>query len=51
MGTELLKGAVATLSLAKISHDKLESFYVDAMDFSKAEKLTLSLEKKIFKNC
>ncbi len=51
MGTELLKGAVATLSLAKISHDKLESFYVDAMDFSKAEKLTLSLEEKIFKNC
>ena len=51
MGTELLKGAVSTLKLAKLSHDKLESFYIDAMDFSKTETLTIDLEEKIFKNC
>ena len=51
MGTELLKGAVSTLRLALASHDKLESFYIDAMDFSKTEILTSELEQKIFKNC
>lgn len=50
MGAELLKGAVSTLRLAKVSHDKLERFYIEAMDFSKSEKLSRSLEEKIFKN-
>lgn len=51
MGTELLKGAVGTLRLAKLSHDRLERFYIDAMDFSKTETLINVLEQKIFKNC
>lgn len=51
MGAELLRSAIKTLYLAKASHDKLERFYIDAMDFSKMEMLTQNLEEKIFKNC
>ena len=51
LGTELLSEAVKTLKLAKLSHDKLESYYINAMDFSKTEPLVKSIEGKIFTNC
>ena len=40
---ELLLGAIKTLSKAKAVHDKLEKYYIDAMDFN---ALTLFAEQK-----
>lgn len=40
---ELLLGAIETLSKAKAVHDKLEKYYIDAMDFN---ALTLFAEQK-----
>ncbi len=50
LGTELLKEAIRTLHLAKSSHDILEKFYIDAMDFSKIKTVEKKLEEKIFTN-
>lgn len=51
MGAELLKSAVETLYLAKATHDTLEKFYIDAMDFSGVEKIAEKIQGEIFKNC
>ncbi len=51
LGTELLKSATKTLADAKISHDILEEFYINAMDFSTIETVLKKLEEKIFINC
>ncbi len=40
---ELLLGAIETLSKAKVVHDKLEKYYIDAMDFN---ALTAFAEQK-----
>lgn len=40
---ELLMGAIETLSKAKATHDKLEKYYINAMDF---KALTLFAEEK-----
>lgn len=40
---ELLLGAIETLSKAKLVHDELEKYYIDAMDF---ERMTLFAEEK-----
>ena len=41
---ELLLGAIETLSRAKMVHDRLEKYYIDAMDF---KSMTLFTEKKV----
>ena len=45
---ELLDGAVEKLEEAKRLHDCLESYYIAAMDFGKAEKLKIDLLGELF---
>lgn len=45
---EFLNQAVQALKLAKSTHDELESFYIKAMDFNKANAFSESFLKKIF---
>ena len=44
---DLVDEAVTALKNAKAAHDELEKFYIDAVDFSKAEKIYKTLCKKI----
>ena len=45
---ELLLTAAETLKKAKAIHDKLEKYYVDAMDFEKLSKYAIETTKNIF---
>lgn len=45
---ELLGGAVEKLEQAKALHDRLEAYYIAAMDFGKAEKIKLDLLDELF---
>ena len=45
---ELLDGAVGKLVQAKLLHDRLESQYIAAMDFGKAEKFKIDLLAELF---
>lgn len=45
---ELLDGAVGKLVQAKLLHDRLESQYIAAMDFGKAEKFKIDLLEELF---
>ncbi len=45
---ELIKEAVNKLSEAKMMHDSLESYYIDAMDFDSMNEYTESLIESIF---
>ncbi|MGN0603066.1 MAG: ATPase [Oscillospiraceae bacterium] len=44
---ELVEEAVTALKNAKAAHDKLETFYINATDFSKAEKIFITLRDKL----
>lgn len=44
---DLVDEAVTALKNAKAAHDELEKFYIDAVDFSKSEKIYKTLCKKI----
>ena len=44
---ELVDEAVTALKNAKAAHDKLETFYINAVDFSKSEKIFITLRDKI----
>ena len=44
----LLDSAVATLMKAKATHDKLENYYINAMDFEALNKFTEKFVKKLF---
>lgn len=44
---QLLSGAVGTLKNAKASHDVLEKFYIDSMDFDALSKFAIETERKI----
>ena len=46
---ELLQGAVDTLSIAKSVHDKLEKYYIDAMDFNALTNFAKQKAKEILK--
>ncbi|MGN0598349.1 MAG: ATPase [Oscillospiraceae bacterium] len=48
--TDLVDEAVTALKNAKAAHDELEKFYIEAVDFSKAEKIYNTLCKKIRNN-
>jgi hypothetical protein len=45
--TELTDEAVYSLSLARQAHNKLEKFYIDAVDFEKTEKILSEMINKI----
>lgn len=45
--SELTEEAVKALENAKAAHDKLEEFYIDAVDFSKTEKICEKLISEI----
>ena len=45
---ELLDGAVEKLEQAKLLHDRLEAYYIAAMDFGKAEKIKNELLDELF---
>lgn len=47
---DLVDEAVTALKNAKAAHDELEKFYINAVDFSKAEKIFQALCKKIRNN-
>lgn len=47
---ELIKAAVQTLSEAKTVHDKLESFYIKAMDFQLLNEFTREFTENLFLN-
>ncbi len=47
---ELLLSAAATLKKAKAVHDKLEKYYVDAMDFDAIARLAPKIAEDILKN-
>lgn len=44
---EILAGAMAWLKEAKENHDKLESYYINAMDFERVKKLAEKTAKEI----
>lgn len=44
---QLLSGAISTLKIAKESHDILEKFYIDSMDFTALSEFAIETEKKI----
>lgn len=44
---QLLTGAIHTLKNAKSSHDKLEKYYIDSIDFNALSKFAIATEKKI----
>ena len=46
---ELLLGAVGTLSKAKLVHDQLEKYYIDAMDFAKLTTFAKEKAEEILK--
>lgn len=46
---QLLVGAAATLKSAKESHDALEKYYVDAMDFPAVSRFAFDMAEKIIK--
>ena len=45
---ELIGAACETLSLAKLTHDKLEKYYIDAMDFEAVSLYAAALSKELF---
>jgi len=45
---ELLNSAIENLKTAKETHDKLEKFYIEAMDFSKLKNFAEEFAEKIF---
>ena len=45
---ELLSTACGILADAKASHDEMEAFYIDAMNFAKANKTAQALIKKLY---
>lgn len=47
---ELLRSACEALALAKASHDRLEKYYIGAMDFEKIPPFAEKLAEKIFMN-
>ncbi len=46
---EMIDEAIVSLQLAKSSHDILERYYIEAMDFDKVENIKENLIKHIFK--
>ena len=46
---ELLLGAALTVKKAKASHDELEKFYIDAMDFDAISRFAMDTAKEIIK--
>ena len=46
---ELLREAIKTLSRAKAVHDRIESYYIDAMDFDAVNLLADKLAEDILK--
>ena len=44
---QLLSGAISSLKNAKGSHDILEEFYIDSMDFTALSEFAIETEKKI----
>lgn len=46
----LLEGALGALSQMGKAHDELETYYIDAMDFSKSRQLLEKIKTEIFEN-
>lgn len=47
---ELLLGAAATVKMAKASHDELEKFYIEAMNFDALSRFAIKTAKQILGN-
>ena len=47
IGRQLLSGAISTLESAKKSHDKLEKYYIEAMDFNALSEFAIKAAEKI----